>query len=81
MELEADGEERIDRNKHSRRLKYKPTKRNIEKSEKSLKDYDMKFRLNSKKGEIKKENYIRIDNTNLNPEEVAQKVKKEFKLK
>ena len=32
------------------------------------------------KGEVTYENYIRIDNTNLSPEEVANLVVKEFKL-
>ncbi|MCB9809194.1 AAA family ATPase [Candidatus Nomurabacteria bacterium] len=79
-ELEADVNERIERNKHPHRLKHKPTKRNLERSEKSLKEYDVKFRMNSKNGEIKRENYVRIDNTNLSPEETAQKIKEKFQL-
>jgi hypothetical protein len=80
VELEADVNERIGRNKHPHRLKHKPTKRNLEKSEKDLKDSMNKYRLNSKNGEIKRENYIRIDNTNLSPEETAQKIKEKFQL-
>lgn len=80
VELEADIDQRIERNKHPHRLSHKPTKRNIERSEKDLKDSTDKHRLNSKNGEIKKENYIRINNTNLSPEETAKKIKEEFQL-
>ncbi len=80
VELEADVDERIKRNKHPHRLAHKPTKRNIERSEKGLIEYDKKFRMNSKKGELKKKNYLRIDNTNLSPEKVAKKIKDNFQL-
>ncbi|MCK5460118.1 shikimate kinase, partial [Candidatus Parcubacteria bacterium] len=80
VELEADTEERIKRNKSFYRLKHKPTKRNIKKSEEDLKKSIKKHRLNSEDGEIKKENYIRIDNTNLSPEETAIIIKKKFDL-
>ena len=80
VELEADVDERINRNKHPHRLNHKPTKRNIERSEKDLKDSMDKYRLNSKNGEIKRENYIRIDNTNLSPEETVKKIKEKFQL-
>lgn len=79
-ELEADTEERIERNKSSHRLEHKPTKRNIERSEKDLKESMEQYRLNSKNGEIKRENYIRIDNTNLSTEETAKIIKERFDL-
>jgi hypothetical protein len=78
VELKANSSERIKRNKHPYRLNCKPNKRNLEMSEKSLKEYDQKFRLNSKNGEIKKENYIKINNTNLNAEKVAKIIKEKF---
>jgi hypothetical protein len=80
VELEADVSERVERNKHPHRLSHKPTKRNLERSEKDLKDSMKKYRLNSKNGEIERENYVRIDNTNLSPKETAQKIKKKFQL-
>ena len=79
-ELEADTEERIERNKSPHRLEHKPTKRNMERSEKDLKESMEKYRLNSESGEIKRENYIRIDNTNLSPEDVAKIIKEKFDL-
>ncbi len=39
-----------------------------------------RHRLNSYEGEIKKENYIKINNTNLNAVEVAEFIKERFNL-
>jgi len=36
------------------------------------------YRLNSVKGEITRENYMRINNTNLSAEEVALMIKEKF---
>ncbi|KGM44994.1 AAA family ATPase [Neobacillus niacini] len=80
VELEADLNERIERNKSPHRLKHKPTKRNIEWSENNLKKSMDKYRLNSLEGEITKQEYIRINNTNKSPEEVAKVIKEKFQL-
>ena len=80
VELEADLEERLQRNKSPHRLSHKPTKRNLERSEKDLKSSLEKYRLNSKDGEIKRENYIKINNTKLSPEEVAEIIVNKFGL-
>jgi len=80
VELEADVKERLKRNRHPHRLKHKPCKNNFDESEKILRDTMNENRLNSEKGEIKKENWIKIDNTNLSPEEVARSVKERFEL-
>lgn len=80
VELETDLNTRIERNKSPHRLEHKPTKRNVERWEKELKDTAKKYRLNSREGEVKKKNYIRIDNTNLSPDDVAEEIKKSFFL-
>ena len=80
VELEANIDERLKRNRTEHRLAHKPTKRNIESSESQLKEGFAKHRLNSDDGEIKQENYIRIDNTNLDAETVAKKIKESFNL-
>jgi hypothetical protein len=80
VELEANLEERLDRNISPHRLEHKPTKRNVEWSENELKETMVKHRLNSSKNEINKENYIKINNTNLSAEEVASLIKNRFKL-
>ncbi|WP_395940884.1 shikimate kinase [Bacillus sp. FJAT-22090] len=80
VELEANVEVRLKRNKTALRLEHKPTKRNIEQSEMHLLSTIKNSRLNSNIGEIKKENYLRIDNTYLNADDVAQIIKREFQL-
>lgn len=80
VEIEAGMEERLERNKSPHRLECKPTKRNIEWSEQNLKRDMERYRLYSKAGEIKKENYIKIDNTHLSPEEAAKIIVNSFKL-
>lgn len=80
VELEADLEERLERNKSPHRLEHKPTKRNLERSECDLKSTMEKYRLNSIDGEIERENYIKINNANLSAEEVAKIIKEKFQL-
>ncbi|MDC3413180.1 AAA family ATPase [Aquibacillus sp. 3ASR75-11] len=80
VELKANVEERLRRNKTPNRLEQKPTKRNIKQSEENLLSTMDTLRLNSEEGEIKKNNYLRIDNTKLNAEEVAKMVKNRFRL-
>lgn len=78
VELESDLDERIKRNTTENRLKHKPSKRNIDWSGDELKKTAEKHRLNSHEGEIKEENYVRINNTEMSAEEVAKVVKREF---
>lgn len=78
--FEADLAERLERNKSEHRLEHKPTKRNVERSEKELKATIEKYRLNSNDGEITKKNYIRINNTQLSPDEAAGIIKEKFEL-
>jgi hypothetical protein len=80
VELEADLEERLVRNRSAYRLEQKASKRNIERSENDLLKSMDQYRLNSYEGEIQRANYIRINNTNLTAAEVASVVKLHFKL-
>ncbi|MFD0710912.1 shikimate kinase [Paenibacillus sp. GCM10027626] len=80
VELEADMEKRLLRNKTPHRLAHKPTKRNVELSEQDLKNSMKNYRLNSIEGELKKKNYVRINNTHLSPEETAAIIIDTFKL-
>lgn len=79
-ELCADYEERIGRNKTENRLLNKPTKRNLEKSERLFRTLEAKYRLNSMPGEVQKEHYIKIDNTHLSPDEAARLIQEAFNL-
>lgn len=80
VELEAELDERLQKNKSPHRLEHKPTKRDITWSEKELLSTMKKYRLNSLEGEITKANYLKINNTNLSPEEVARMIKQQFQL-
>jgi hypothetical protein len=80
VELEARVEERLKRNRTPYRLEQKPTKRNIEQSEQNLLSTMDSLRLNSERGEIDKENYIRINNEKLEAEVVAKMIQERFEL-
>ncbi|WP_406687699.1 shikimate kinase [Rossellomorea vietnamensis] len=80
VELETDLEVRLKRNITPNRLQHKPSKRNIADSEKRLLDSLDTYRLNSIEGEIEREKYIKINNTDMSPEEVAEKIIEEFQL-
>ncbi len=79
VELCADFEERLARNKSENRLANKESKRNLEWSEREMRKTSKKHRLNSREGEILPfESYLKIDNTNLSPAETAQMIKERF---
>ena len=80
VELVASREVRLARNVTENRLTHKASKRDIEASNKRLLRDDEKHRLESYEGEIPYPNYIKIDNTNLAPEEVAKMIKERFWL-
>ena len=79
-ELIAPQEVRLQRNETENRLKHKASKRDLESSRARLLRDDEKFRCVSLPGELPFENYIRIDNTNLTPEETAAMIQRQFKL-
>ena len=80
VELEADFDVRIERNKTPNRLANKPTKRDIQRSESIFRYTEEKYRLNSYEGEINRTNYLRINNTDMPPEEAAKMIKGYFSL-
>jgi predicted acetyltransferase len=80
VELVADRNVRLVRNKTENRLKNKASKRDVVVSQDRMLREETKYRLVSNDGEIPFENYIKIDNTNLEPGQVALMIKKRFKL-
>ncbi|MGR3384715.1 AAA family ATPase [Roseovarius indicus] len=74
VELEAGIETRLERNRTENRLLHKPSKRDLAFSERNVAASHEKYRLNSLPGEMPEENYLRIDNTGLSAEEVAQMI-------
>ncbi len=81
VELCADFDVRLVRNKSENRLLHKESKRELEKSEAEMRATSEKYRLNSYEGEeLPFENYLKLDNTNLPPEEAARKIMEYFAL-
>ena len=79
VELCADFDVRLIRNKSENRLLHKESKRNLEWSEAEMRRTSEKYRLNSYDGEkLPFENYMKLDNTNLPPEEAARKIMEYF---
>lgn len=78
VELEANLEERLLRNKHEARLKAKPSKRDLDFSENELLRSNEKYRLNSMEGEVERQlpmvKYLKINNTDLSPEATAERI-------
>ena len=80
VELCADQDVRLERNKTPNRLEHKPSKRNLERSEAMFTSLEAKYRLNSFEGEIDKQHYLKIDNTHLEAQTVAKQIVKHFEL-
>ncbi len=80
VELKAELEERLKRNRHENRLHHKPSKRDVEASEKRLLGHDATFRMRASPSEFAGRNFISIDNTHLSPEEVASQIQQRFSL-
>ena len=78
VELVADQSVRLERNRTENRLKNKASKRDLSISDQRLIREDTNHRLVSLEGEIPFENYLRIDNTNLAPDAVANIIKEQF---
>lgn len=82
VELYADFDVRLERNKTENRLLNKPSKvkQGIQKQEEYLRKMELMYRYKANDGETLHKNYLKIDNTNLSPDEVASIIKKVFAL-
>jgi hypothetical protein len=78
VELEADLDIRLKRNKHPHRLEHKPTKRDLERAETVLLYDEEHHQLNSDPGTFDGKPYVRIDNTDLSPTEVVDQILAHF---
>lgn len=81
VELEADVKTRLERNVTPHRLQSKFSKNDVERSQNDLLNTMEKYRLNSNEGETICPNHLKINNTNLEPDEVAEQVIEHFNLK
>lgn len=80
VELEADQAERERRNTSELRLAHKPSKRDISASHDQLVKFGYKHKVNSTTEMRAFDEYLRIDNTNLAPDEVAARIQRQFNL-
>ena len=80
VELIADQDVRLERNKTENRLRNKASKRDLAASDRRVLNEDANHRLVSLPGEIPFENYLQIDNTNIEPDVVAKIIKESFSL-
>jgi hypothetical protein len=78
VELEAEMTERLNRNESEFRLLQKPSKQNIEQSRNHLLETNEKHKLNSDGDFFYKDNYLKINNTNLSVDETARRIIDEF---
>ncbi|MGF1426098.1 hypothetical protein [Kitasatospora sp. LaBMicrA B282] len=81
LELAADQQARLRRNESPSRLAEKPSKRDVEQSRRILLDLDERHRLNSAGEFDHREDYLRLDNTHLEPAEVAERAIAHFGLR
>jgi len=80
VELVATQEARLIRNTTENRLKHKASKRDLEVSTARLLNEDENYRLVSHDGEMPFKNYMKIDNSNFEPDIVAGMIKERFGL-
>ena len=80
VELQADLAVRLERNRQEDRLQAKPSKRDLDGSEKSLLYFESNYRMQSREGEFPDKPMLKIDNTHLSVVEVAQQIKGHFSL-
>ena len=80
VELAATQEERLRRNETPLRLAEKHPKRDLARSRALLLEHDAKYRLNSNGDFFYPDQHIKVDNTHLEPREVAERVIATFAL-
>jgi len=80
IELSAELETRLARNETPHRMERKASKKDVAWSRANLLKDAKNHRLNSEQGEVWFENHLKIDNTNLEPDQVAERVIEAFHL-
>lgn len=80
VELSAALETRLLRNETPHRMERKPSKRNTEWSRRDILQTAERFKLNTDAGETLFPHHLKIDNTDLSPDEVADRIIAAFGL-
>ncbi len=74
VELIADQDERLRRNRTDNRLAHKPSKRDIDWSERDIINTGEKYRLVSNPGEITAPSYLRLETTDMPADQAAARI-------
>ncbi|MBQ1820143.1 MAG: AAA family ATPase [Clostridia bacterium] len=80
VELSATLERRLERNETPHRMERKPSKRNTEWSRQDILKTAERYKLNTEEGETLFPRHLKIENTDLSPDEVADRVIEAFGL-
>ena len=80
VELSASLEARLLRNETPHRMERKPSKRNTEWSKRDILETAERYKLNTDAGETLFKHHLKIDNTDLSPDEVCDRVIAAFGL-
>ena len=80
VELSAPLETRLIRNETPHRMERKPSKRNVEWSRADILNTAKHYKLNTDADEFLFPHHLKIDNADLSPEQVAEKVVSAFRL-
>ncbi|NJC25611.1 AAA family ATPase [Neolewinella antarctica] len=80
VELCADLDTRLVRNRGADRLRLKPSKQDVKSSEKWLLEGELKYRMKSSETEISEKNILSINNNSLTPRQVASEIAKRLNL-
>ncbi|HVE92019.1 MAG TPA: AAA family ATPase [Actinomycetota bacterium] len=80
LELQAPLEERLRRNEHELRLAEKPSKRDVARSRDVLLQHEAQYEFKAPNEFTQRDDWLRVDNTTLSPEEVAVAAIKHFDL-
>ena len=78
VELVAPQDVRVMRNRTENRLREKPSKRDCDHAEGLIYRLEEKYRCVSEPGEVPYDNYLRLDNSQLSPEEAAEIIAQHF---
>ena len=78
VELEADLDERLERNKSEFRLAKKSSKRDTSRSEKNLLKTESQYKMNTNNDFFYQEKYVKINNMKLFPEDAAKQIAQTF---
>ncbi len=77
VELQANLEERLVRNRSENRLAHK-NKSKVEKTEETIRDWEGRFQMNTSGDFFYRDRYLKIDNTSLAADEVAASITQTF---